>query len=157
MTISGIFAGSLNKLSSFSFVKHRARTYHRKLNVAYPRFLKLEHVASSTSNLQNVVDDAVPVPDGVSPEDFQKFLALLNSRDIAEVEAKTLELVKNGELTEEVLKAAFATLEQAQQRKDEQIIPSLTVRTRLASPLSSLLSSSCHRHYPSPTQYIHPI
>lgn len=138
MTCSWSLARPLSFSPSLSIVKHRTVTAHitrmnhqnSPVNAAgVPRYRKRARVASSTDDLQDILVDAVPAPSGVSPEDFKKFLGLLNSRNIAEVEAKTLEMVKRGELTEEVLEAAFATLEQAQERQDERIIPSLTVRT----------------------------
>ena len=58
--------------------------------------------------------------------EFQRFYHLLESQSFEEVEAKTLELVKNGELTEGLLQAAIATLEQAQQRQDERVLPTLS-------------------------------
>ena len=81
---------------------------------------------TSAKDIKSVVDGAASVPGGVSPVEFQRFYHLLESRSFEEVEAKTLELVKNGELTEGLLQAAIATLEQAQQRQDERVLPTLS-------------------------------
>jgi hypothetical protein len=79
--------------------------------------------------IQYVVNAAAAVPPDVSPEDFNAFYRLLDSADAEQVEAKVKALVEGGGLTEGVLKAAFATLEQAQSRKDDpQIVASLQVR-----------------------------
>ena len=81
---------------------------------------------TSAKDIKSVVDGAASVPGGVSPVEFQRFYHLLESQSFEEVEAKTLELVKNGELTEGLLQAAIATLEQAQQRQDERVLPTLS-------------------------------
>ena len=79
--------------------------------------------------IRDVVNDAAAVPPDVSPEDFNAFYRLLDSADAEQVEAKVKALVEGGGLTEGVLKAAFATLEQAQSRNDKpEIVASLQVR-----------------------------
>jgi hypothetical protein len=66
---------------------------------------------------------------------------------VAEVEKKALAMIEEGKLTEGVLKAGFATLEQAQARGDEKVIPTLTglcqylleMYQRLAAPPALVL------------------
>ena len=90
------------------------------------RRIRSRTILTSAKDIKSVVDGAASVPGGVSPVEFQRFYHLLESQSFEEVEAKTLELVKNGELTEGLLQAAIATLEQAQQRQDERVLPTLS-------------------------------
>ena len=91
------------------------------------------HVPIARSNspgdeeLGQAVKSASPVPENVTPEDFNRFLSLVNSQSPEEVERKAAALAQAGELTESVLEAGFATLEQAKNREDtdERVIASL--------------------------------
>lgn len=90
------------------------------------RRVRSRTILTSGKDIKSVVDGAASVPDGVSPVEFQRFYHLLESQSFEEVEAKTLELVKNGELSEGLLQAALATLEQAQRKQDERVLPTLS-------------------------------
>lgn len=90
------------------------------------RRVRSRTILTSGKDIKSAVDGAASVPDGVSPVEFQRFYHLLESQSFEEVEAKTLELVKNGELSEGLLQAALATLEQAQRKQDERVLPTLS-------------------------------
>lgn len=90
------------------------------------RRVRSRTILTSGKDIKTAVDGAASVPDGVSPIEFQRFYHLLESQSFEEVEAKTLELVKNGELSEGLLQAALATLEQAQRKQDERVLPTLS-------------------------------
>jgi len=97
--------------------------------------------------VKEAVGASVPAPEDVSPDEFARFYALLQCADVAEVEKKCLEMIQAGELTEGVLKAGFAVLEQATARGDEKVIPTLTglcqylleMYQRLAAPPALVL------------------
>jgi hypothetical protein len=97
--------------------------------------------------IRDAVNASTPVPVDVSPDEFAQFYGLLQCTDVAEVEKKALAMIEEGKLTEGVLKAGFATLEQAQARGDEKVIPTLTglcqylleMYQRLAAPPALVL------------------
>lgn len=73
--------------------------------------------------------NASPVPENVTPEDFNLFMSLLQSETPEEVEQKAVVMARAGDLTEGVVEAGFATLQQAKEREgtDERVIASLQV------------------------------
>ena len=103
--------------------------------------------ASVPDPVKQAVDAAAPAPTDVSSDEFALFYGLLQCADVAEVEKKCLAMIEEGKLTEGVLKAGFATLEQAQARGDEKVIPTLTglcqylleMYQRLAAPPALVL------------------
>ena len=74
--------------------------------------------AEGSDPLKEAVGASTPAPEDVSPDEFARFYGLLQCADVAEVEKKCLEMIQAGELTEGVLKAGFAVLEQATARGD---------------------------------------
>ena len=74
--------------------------------------------------------NASPVPENVTPEDFNLFMSLLQSETPEEVEHKAVAMAQAGDLTEGVVEAGFATLQQAKEREgtDGRVIASLQVR-----------------------------
>ena len=84
-------------------------------------------LAAQDDDISEAVASAAPVPESVTPEDFSKFMSILNSESVEDLEKRTSELVQAGELTEGVVEAAFVTLEQAKEREgeDPRIIASL--------------------------------
>ena len=86
---------------------------------------------------EKVLQDATKAPQTGAPvdlaswsvDDVSEWLRTTVRFDAEQVEAKVKALVEGGGLTEGVLKAAFATLEQAQSRNDKpEMVASLLVR-----------------------------
>ena len=111
------------------------------------RRLLVRASAEGSDPVKEAVGASVPAPEDVSPDEFARFYGLLQCADVAEVEKKCLEMIQAGELTEGVLKAGFAVLEQATARGDEKVIPTLTglcqylleMYQRLAAPPALVL------------------
>ena len=111
------------------------------------RRLLVRASAEGSDPVKEAIGASVPAPEDVSPDEFARFYALLQCADVAEVEKKCLEMIQAGELTEGVLKAGFAVLEQATARGDEKVIPTLTglcqylleMYQRLAAPPALVL------------------
>jgi len=81
---------------------------------------------------------ASPLPKGVTSEDLRKFYMIVDSQSWDEVQGKTLKMVHDGELTEGVVGAGEAVLQEAMDRKeDPRIISSL-------QDAVSLLGSALH-------------
>lgn len=103
--------------------------------------------ASANDDIKEAVKKSMPVPTDVTPDEFALFYGLLQCADVAEVEKKCVHLIENNKLTEGVLKAGFATLEQAQARGDDKVIPTLSglcnylleMYQRLAAPPALVL------------------
>ncbi len=71
-------------------------------------------------------NNASPVPPNVAPEEFERFYQLISCETTEEVIAKAEEFGKQGLLTEGVVAAAHAMLEESKKRKDdERVIASL--------------------------------
>ena len=83
------------------------------------RRLLVRASAEGSDPVKEAIGASVPAPEDVSPDEFARFYALLQCADVAEVEKKCLEMIQANELTEGVLKAGFAVLEQATARGDE--------------------------------------
>ena len=71
-------------------------------------------------------NNASPVPPNVAPEEFERFYQLISCETTEEVIAKAEEFGKQGLLTEGVVAASHAMLEESKKRKDdERVIASL--------------------------------
>lgn len=102
----------------------------------HPKLCILTRRSSSGDGDQiaDVVASSRRVPENCVPEDFHRFLNLIDSESPEEVQRKAISLMESGELTEGVLEAAFATLEQAKEKDREgtddgkNVVASLQVR-----------------------------
>jgi hypothetical protein len=87
---------------------------------------RMKRNRSMEGDAAEALEAATPMPPNVSPEEFERFYELISCETTADVMKTAEEFGENGLLTEGVVAAAHAMLEEAKKRRDdERVIKSL--------------------------------
>lgn len=116
------------KQKSTIFTTMMNKKQQRKMNKT-KRMMRRNIIVTKSGMEEDAIDaynNASPMPPNVAPEEFERFYQLISCETTEEVIAKAEEFGEQGVLTEGVVAAAHAMLEESKKRNDdERVIASL--------------------------------
>ena len=118
-------SSSANHHRAFSRTMMNKKQQQRKINKT-KRMKNIITKNGMEEDAINAYNNASPMPPNVAPEEFERFYQLISCETTEEVIAKAEEFGEQGVLTEGVVAAAHAMLEESKKRNDdERVIASL--------------------------------